>query len=117
MDTLPAIGFDAELRLTHTSMHCPKNAMEDDAAVAVLSFQDTDHGALNLSPSVSPPATPKSEVAQLFDLIMAKFDPIKSELKRIARKVDRCYGWSAIVFDVNVGGVILKSTRNSGRLP
>jgi hypothetical protein len=28
-----------------------------------------------------------------------------------------CYGWSAVVFDVNGVGVILKLTMNSGGLP
>jgi hypothetical protein len=28
-----------------------------------------------------------------------------------------CYGWSAVMCDVHVSGVILKSTTNSGGLP
>jgi hypothetical protein len=80
-DTLPIIDFDVDTRSIKASIHFPENAMEDDAPRAVGTFCNTDHGTIPLSPSVSLPA-PKSEVAQLFDLIMAKIAPIESELIR-----------------------------------
>jgi hypothetical protein len=55
-------------------------------------------------------------IHQAFIKIAAKFplvvpQPVKTVL------LSNCYGWSAIVFDVNGVGVILKSTTNSGGLP
>jgi hypothetical protein len=41
--------------------------------------------------------------------------PVEVELDLL--RLDYCYGWLAIVFDVNGVGVILKSTTNNGGLP
>jgi hypothetical protein len=99
-DPLPSIDFDADTHSSAASVYAPGNTMEDDAEVptAVASFRDPDSGALNLSTQSSPPdeiqATPqpapplKSEVAQLFDLIVAKMMPMEIELSHIAGIVD-----------------------------
>jgi hypothetical protein len=85
---LPPIDFDSKEHSTSSSIHCEENTMVD-TPVAVASFQDVDSGALTLSPLVTPPAeAPQSEVAQLFQLIMATTEPIKTELKCIGDKVD-----------------------------
>jgi hypothetical protein len=54
LPTLP-MDFDSKECSTSSSIHCADNTMVDDAPIAVVSFRDPDVGALNLSPSVSPP--------------------------------------------------------------
>jgi hypothetical protein len=89
-DPLPVIDFSVDTHSTKSSIHCPDNEMLDDSKVEVTvsSFRDPDAGALPLSPSTTPaPAAPesqKSEVAQLFDLIVAKMAPMEREIKHIA---------------------------------
>jgi hypothetical protein len=71
--------------------------MEDDLAapVAISSFRDPDSGPLPLSFTQSPTAPvapalepPKSEVMQLFDMIVARMAPMEREISRIAGIVD-----------------------------
>jgi hypothetical protein len=89
-NALPPIDFDSKERSSGSSIHCADNAMTDDTPGAVSSFRDANSGTICLSPSSSPPpeTAPQSEVAQLFQLIMATIKPIKTELKCIGDKVD-----------------------------
>jgi hypothetical protein len=93
LDPLPAIDFEADTCSLCASIHCPDNAMEDDLTPGAVShFKDPDSGALPLSASISnltptqPP--PKLEVAQLFDMIIARMVPMEKEIQCIAAKVD-----------------------------
>jgi hypothetical protein len=103
-DPLPVIDFSADTRSSRASIHGLGNEMIDNSLEpgAVSSFKDPDSGALPLTSSTtqSPPnqetppnrpttpPPPKSEVAQLFELLVAKMAPMEREIKRIAGIVD-----------------------------
>jgi hypothetical protein len=99
-DPLPMIDFDADMHSSKASIYCPSNAMTDDKVTprVVASFRDPDSGPIKLptsppTPRSTPvvpitPAAPKSEVAQLFDMIVAKMALMEREIARIAGIVD-----------------------------
>jgi hypothetical protein len=95
-DPLPVIDFSVDTRSSRASIHGLGNEMIDDSLEpgAVSSFKDPDSGALPLTSSTtqSPPnqetppdrpttpPPPKSEVAQLFELLVAKMAPMEREM-------------------------------------